>query len=162
KNFARMDVPARRTGFLCQQRTEGTVMRSSHLWSLTLALAFFCAASAAQQQTTMSAGTSGGLTTITVPASYQQIHRPASAARGRRVGRRGNCHGSRSRGCPGRILVVLEGNGEEALGGSQRSFSDGDCCVSEIRRSIQQSCAGGNPTEGRQGRRRIVPLRHTD
>ena len=56
-------------------------MRSSHLWSLTLALAFFSAASAAQQPTTMSAGTSGGLTTITVRVSYQQNHRPAPALR---------------------------------------------------------------------------------
>jgi len=67
--------------FCVSTRTEGTVMRSSHLWSLTLALAFFCAASAAQQPTTMSAGTSGGLTTITVRVSYQQNHRPASALR---------------------------------------------------------------------------------
>jgi tetratricopeptide (TPR) repeat protein len=59
----------------------GTVMRSSHLWSLTLALTFFSAASAAQQPTTMSAGTSGGLTTITVRVSYQQNHRPAPALR---------------------------------------------------------------------------------
>ena len=56
-------------------------MRSSHFWSLALALAFFSAASAAQQPTTMSAGTSGGLTTITVRVSYQQNHRPAAALR---------------------------------------------------------------------------------
>jgi tetratricopeptide (TPR) repeat protein len=59
----------------------GTVMRSSHLWSLTLALAFFAAPSAAQQTTTMSGGTSGGVSTITVRVSYQQNHRPASAMR---------------------------------------------------------------------------------
>jgi tetratricopeptide (TPR) repeat protein len=53
-------------------------MRSSHLQSLTLALAFFSAASAAQQQTTMSTGTSGGLTTIAVRVTYQQNHRPAA------------------------------------------------------------------------------------
>jgi tetratricopeptide (TPR) repeat protein len=56
-------------------------MRSSHFWSLTLALAFFSAASAAQQTTTMSGGTSGGLTTISVRISYQQTHRPAAAMR---------------------------------------------------------------------------------
>ena len=56
-------------------------MRSSHFWSLALALAFFSAASAAQQPTTMNAGTSGGLTTITVRVSYQQNHRPAAALR---------------------------------------------------------------------------------
>ena len=56
-------------------------MRSSHLWSLALALAFFHAATAAQQQTTMTTGTSGGLTTITVRVSYQQNHRPAAAMR---------------------------------------------------------------------------------
>jgi tetratricopeptide (TPR) repeat protein len=56
-------------------------MRSSHLWSLTLALAFFSAASAAQQPTTMSAGSSAGITTITVRVTYQQNHRPAPALR---------------------------------------------------------------------------------
>lgn len=56
-------------------------MRSSHLWSLTLALAFFSAASAAQQTTTMSGGTAGGVSTITVRVSYQQNHRPAPAMR---------------------------------------------------------------------------------
>lgn len=56
-------------------------MRSSHLWSLTLALALFSAASTAQQGTTMNTGTSGGLTTITVRVSYQQNHRPAASLR---------------------------------------------------------------------------------
>ena len=56
-------------------------MRSSHLWSLTLALAFFSAAVAAQQTTTMSGGTAGGVSTITVRVSYQQNHRPAPAMR---------------------------------------------------------------------------------
>ncbi len=41
-------------------------MKSSHLWLLTLALAFLCAASAAQQPTTMSAGSSGGITTASL------------------------------------------------------------------------------------------------
>ena len=54
-------------------------MRSSHLWSLTLALAFFSAASAAQQPTTMSTGTSGGVSTIRVHVSYQQSHQPAAS-----------------------------------------------------------------------------------
>jgi tetratricopeptide (TPR) repeat protein len=56
-------------------------MRSSHLWSLTLALAFFSAANAAQQTTTMSGGTAGGVSSITVRVSYQQNHRPAPAMR---------------------------------------------------------------------------------
>ena len=34
------------------------------------------------------------------------------------------------------IQVGIEGSGQEALGGSQRSFSEGDHCVSEIRRGI--------------------------
>jgi tetratricopeptide (TPR) repeat protein len=67
-------------GFL-SAKNGGTVMRSSHLWSLALVLAFFSAASDAQQPTTMSAGTSGGLSTITVRVSYQQNHRPAAALR---------------------------------------------------------------------------------
>jgi tetratricopeptide (TPR) repeat protein len=56
-------------------------MKSSRLWLLTLALAFLSAASAAQQPTTMSAGSSGGITTISVRVSYQQNHRPASGLR---------------------------------------------------------------------------------
>ena len=51
-------------------------MRSIHFW-LALALAFFSAASAAQQPTTMSTGTSGGVSTIRVHVSYQQNHQPA-------------------------------------------------------------------------------------
>ena len=53
-------------------------MRSIHFW-LALALAFFSAASAAQQPTTMSTGTSGGVSTIRVHVSYQQNHQPASS-----------------------------------------------------------------------------------
>ena len=56
-------------------------MKSSHLWLLTLALAFLCAASGAQQPTTMSAGSSAGITTISVRVTYQQSHRPASGLR---------------------------------------------------------------------------------
>lgn len=52
-------------------------MRSIHFWLLALALAFFSAASAAQQPTTMSTGTSGGVSTIRVHVSYQQNHQPA-------------------------------------------------------------------------------------
>ena len=56
-------------------------MRSSLFWSLSLALACFVAASFGQQSTTMSGGTSGGLSTIRVRVSYQQNHRPAPALR---------------------------------------------------------------------------------
>jgi tetratricopeptide (TPR) repeat protein len=56
-------------------------MRSSHLWLSTVAVAFLSVASAAQQPTTMSTGTSGGLTTIAVRVSYQQSHRPAASLR---------------------------------------------------------------------------------
>jgi tetratricopeptide (TPR) repeat protein len=56
-------------------------MRSSHFWLLTLAVAFLSAASAAQQPTTMSVGSSGGITTISVRVTYQQNHRPASGMR---------------------------------------------------------------------------------
>jgi Tfp pilus assembly protein PilF len=52
-------------------------MRSIHFWSLALALAFFSAASAAQQPTTMSTGTSAGVSTIRVHVSYQQNHQAA-------------------------------------------------------------------------------------
>jgi tetratricopeptide (TPR) repeat protein len=56
-------------------------MRSSHLWLLNVAVAFLCAASAAQQATTMSAGSSGGISTISVRVTYKQNHRPASGLR---------------------------------------------------------------------------------
>ncbi len=56
-------------------------MKSSHLWLLTLALAFLCAASAAQQTTTMSAGSSAGISTVSVRVTYQQTHRPAPGLR---------------------------------------------------------------------------------
>lgn len=56
-------------------------MRSSHLWLPIVAVAFLSVAGAAQQPTTMSSGTSGGLTTIAVRVSYQQSHRPAAAMR---------------------------------------------------------------------------------
>ena len=64
-------------------------MRSSHLWLLTLALAFLSAASAAQQPITMSAGSSGGITTISVRVTYQQNHRPASGMRVELISPRG-------------------------------------------------------------------------
>jgi TolA-binding protein len=52
-------------------------MRSIHFWSLALALAFFSAASAAQQPTTMSTGSSAGVSTIRVHVSYQQNRQAA-------------------------------------------------------------------------------------
>ena len=64
-------------------------MRSSHLWLLILALAFLSAASAAQQPITMSAGSSGGITTISVRVTYQQNHRPASGMRVELISPRG-------------------------------------------------------------------------
>ncbi|HET8826512.1 MAG TPA: hypothetical protein VFM77_15340, partial [Terriglobales bacterium] len=56
-------------------------MTSTRPWSLSLTLAFLVATSFAQQSTTMSAGSSGGLSTIRVRVSYQQNHRPAPALR---------------------------------------------------------------------------------
>jgi Tfp pilus assembly protein PilF len=46
-------------------------MRSIYFWALALALVFFSAVSAAQQPTTMSTGTSAGVSTIRVHVSYQ-------------------------------------------------------------------------------------------
>jgi tetratricopeptide (TPR) repeat protein len=56
-------------------------MRSSHFWLLTLALAFLSVASTAQQPTTMSSGSSGGISTVSVRVTYQQNHRPAPGLR---------------------------------------------------------------------------------
>jgi tetratricopeptide (TPR) repeat protein len=71
-------------------------MRSNHLWSLTLALAFFSAASAAQQTTTMSGGTSGGITTISVRVTYQQNHRSAPGLRAELIATLGGVVGMRT------------------------------------------------------------------
>jgi tetratricopeptide (TPR) repeat protein len=62
-------------------RLSSLALGSLAVGSLALALALFSGQSAAQQSTTMSSGTSGGLTTITVRVSYQQSHRPAAAVR---------------------------------------------------------------------------------
>ena len=56
-------------------------MRSRDLYALTLALVFFSTAGGAQQPTTMSTGTSAGVSTIRVRVSYQQNHQPAIALR---------------------------------------------------------------------------------
>ena len=56
-------------------------MRSSHLWLPTLAVALLSAASVAQQTTTMSGGTAGGISTVTVRVKYQQNHQPAPGLR---------------------------------------------------------------------------------
>jgi tetratricopeptide (TPR) repeat protein len=56
-------------------------MRSSHLWFLTLAVAFVSTASAAQQTMTTSGGTAAGLTTVSVRVTYQQNHRAAAGLR---------------------------------------------------------------------------------
>ena len=56
-------------------------MKSSHLLLLTLAVAFLPAASAAQQTTTMSAGSSAGISTVSVRVTYQQTHRSAPGLR---------------------------------------------------------------------------------
>ncbi len=56
-------------------------MRSNLFALLTLAVAFLSAASAAQQATTMSSGSSAGITTVSVRVTYQQNHRPAAGLR---------------------------------------------------------------------------------
>jgi Flp pilus assembly protein TadD len=56
-------------------------MKSSHLWLLNLVLAFLSAASAAQQTTTMSAGSAAGISTVSVRVTYEQSHRPGSGLR---------------------------------------------------------------------------------
>src|ERR1700675_1102681 len=67
--------------WFCFNKHGGTVMKSSHLWLLTLALAFLSRPSAAQHSTAMSGGSSGGTTTVSVRVTYQQNHRPASGLR---------------------------------------------------------------------------------
>src|SRR5436305_1080439 len=60
---------------------EGTVMRLRQAWLRILAVALFSAAGVAQQPTTMAAGSSAGITTVSVRVSYQQNHRPAAFLR---------------------------------------------------------------------------------
>jgi tetratricopeptide (TPR) repeat protein len=64
-------------------------MKSSHLWLLTLAVAFLPAASTAQQPTTMSAGSAAGISTVSVRVTYQQTHRPAPGLRVELISPRG-------------------------------------------------------------------------
>ena len=71
-------------------------MRSSHLWFWTLAVAFLSAASAAQQTTTMSSGSSAGITTISVRVTYQQNHRPAPSLRVELISPMGGTAGMRT------------------------------------------------------------------
>ena len=52
-----------------------------HAFLVTVGIAFLSVLGAAQQTTTMSAGSSAGLTTISVRVSYQQNHRPAPGLR---------------------------------------------------------------------------------
>lgn len=71
-------------------------MRSSHLWLISLTVAFFSAGCAGQQTTTMSAGSSAGITTISVRVTYQQNHRPAASLRVELISPMGGMAGIRS------------------------------------------------------------------
>ena len=71
-------------------------MRSSHLWFWTLAVAFLSTASAAQQTTTMSSGSSAGITTVSVRVTYQQNHRPAPSLRVELISPMGGMAGMRT------------------------------------------------------------------
>ncbi|PYV52535.1 MAG: hypothetical protein DMG92_00635 [Acidobacteria bacterium] len=71
-------------------------MRSCDLWLQALTIAFLSAASAGQQTTTMSAGSSAGITTITVRVTYQQNHRPAAALRVELISPMGGMAGMRT------------------------------------------------------------------
>src|SRR3954469_5329457 len=81
--------------FFVPQRME-LIMRSSHIWLLTMAIALLPAVSAAQQTTTMSAGSSAGITTISVRVTYQQNHRPAAAMRVELISPMGGMAGMRT------------------------------------------------------------------
>jgi tetratricopeptide (TPR) repeat protein len=56
-------------------------MRLGHVWLWTAVVAFLCAASTAQQPTTMSAGSSAGISSVSVRVTFQQNHRPAPGLR---------------------------------------------------------------------------------
>lgn len=55
--------------------------RNHHVWLVSVGIAFLSGLVAAQQTTTMSAGSSAGLTTISVRVTYQQNHQPAAGMR---------------------------------------------------------------------------------
>ncbi len=71
-------------------------MRSNLFALLTLAVAFLSAASAAQQTTTMSSGSSAGITTVSVRVTYQQNHRPAPSLRVELISPMGGMAGMRT------------------------------------------------------------------
>jgi len=71
-------------------------MRSSHLCSLSLAVAFLTAASAAQQTTTMSSGLSSGISTVSVRVTYKQNHKPAAGMQVQLVSPMGGMAGIRT------------------------------------------------------------------
>jgi tetratricopeptide (TPR) repeat protein len=71
-------------------------MRSSHLCSLTLAVAFLTAASAAQHSSTMSTGLSSGISTVAVRVTYKQNHKPAAGMQVQLVSPMGGMAGIRT------------------------------------------------------------------
>lgn len=86
-------------------------MRSSYLWSLTLALAFLTIMSAAQQSQTMGGGTSGGVTTISVRVNYKQNHRPAAGMRVELLSSYGGVADMRTTDGNGRVTFDSVGDG---------------------------------------------------
>jgi tetratricopeptide (TPR) repeat protein len=71
-------------------------MRSSHICSLSLAVAFLAAASAAQQTTSMSTGLSSGISTVSVRVTYKQNHKPAAGMQVQLVSPMGGMAGIRT------------------------------------------------------------------
>lgn len=71
-------------------------MRSRYLCSLILAATFLSVASAAQQTTTMSSGTSSGISTVKVRVTYKQNHRPAAGMQVQLVSTMGGMAGVRT------------------------------------------------------------------
>jgi tetratricopeptide (TPR) repeat protein len=71
-------------------------MRSSHFWLLTVAVALLSAAGTAQQTMTMSAGSSAGISTVSVHVTYEQNHRPAAALRVELISPMGGMAGMRT------------------------------------------------------------------
>ena len=90
-------------------------MRSSHLWLWTLAITLLSAASGAQQTTTMSSGTSSGISTVTVRVTYKQNRRPAAGMQVQLVATMGGMAGIKTTDGNGSVTFDGVGTGHYQL-----------------------------------------------
>ena len=71
-------------------------MKPNHFWLSSLAFAFLCTASSAQQTTTMSSGSAAGISTVTIRVTYKQNHHPGAGLRAELISPMGGMVGIRT------------------------------------------------------------------